>query len=65
MQISKATGPLSRRQAGHGKLLREETMKLMKRGIAFAAAMAMASMPLAGAFVGASTAMAVEVNKGA
>ena len=35
-------------------------MKLMKRGIAFAAAMAMASMPLAGAFVGASTAMAVE-----
>ncbi|EHM88062.1 hypothetical protein HMPREF0045_01173 [Actinomyces graevenitzii C83] len=37
-------------------------MKLMKRGIAFAAAMA--SMPLAGAFVGASTAMAVEVNKG-
>ena len=42
-------------------------MKLMKRGIAFAAAMAMAmaSMPLAGAFVGASTVMAVEVNKGA
>ena len=39
-------------------------MKLMKRGIAFAAAMAMASMPLAGAFVGASTAMAAEVNKG-
>lgn len=39
-------------------------MKLMKRGIAFAAAMAMASMP-SGAFVGASTAMAVEVNKGA
>lgn len=38
-------------------------MKLMKRGIAFAAAMA--SMPLAGAFVGASTAMAAEVNKGA
>lgn len=35
-------------------------MKLMKRGIAFAAAMAMASMPLAGAFMGASTAMAAE-----
>ena len=36
-------------------------MKLMKRrGTAFAAAMAMASMPLVGAFVGASTAMAAE-----
>lgn len=40
-------------------------MKLMKKGITFAAAMSMASMPLAGAFVGASTAMAAEVNKGA
>ncbi len=41
-------------------------MKLMKRrGIAFAAAMAMASMPLVGAFMGTSTAMAAEVNKGA
>lgn len=40
-------------------------MKLMKKGITFAAAMAMAYMPLAGAFMGASTAMAAEVNKGA
>jgi hypothetical protein len=40
-------------------------MKLMKEGIAFAAAMAMASMPLVGAFMGTSTAMAAEVNKGA
>ena len=40
-------------------------MKLMKRGIAFASVMAMASMPLAGTFVGSSTAMAAEVNKGA
>lgn len=40
-------------------------MKLRKKGIAFAAAMAMASMPLVGAFAGSSTAMAAEVNKGA
>ena len=57
--------PVKPRRVGHGKLLKEETMKLMKKGIAFAAAMAMASMPLVGAFVGASTAMAAEVNKGA